>query len=166
MQLRDARVLIFGAGGSARAAAFALTNAGAEVLICARREAAARELARACKARVITRRHIPAACFELIVNATPVGMHPNEGVSPLSANELNTQFVMDLIYRPRQTELLRIACKTKIGVISGVEMFLAQGFAQWELFMGRRAPEAAMRRAVLQKLRKDESHISPPKRRL
>src|SRR5262249_38842496 len=133
MQLRGARVLIFGAGGSARAAAFALTNAGAEVLICARREAAARELARACQARVIAGRHIPSACFELIVNATPVGMYPDEGVSPLSAKELNAQFVMDLIYRPMQTELLRIACKTNIRMISGVEMFLAQGFAQWEL---------------------------------
>lgn len=158
LHLRGARVLIFGAGGSARAAAFALANAGAEVLICARRESAARELARACEAQAVARRHLASAMFELIVNATPVGMHPNEGVSPLAANELNAAFVMDLIYRPMQTELLRIAAKKGIGVISGVEMFLAQGFAQWELFMNRRAPEAAMRRAVLQKLRADEVH--------
>src|SRR5262249_20327514 len=137
-----------------------LANQGAEVMICARRESAARELARACRAQVIARRHLPSACFELIVNATPVGMHPNEGLSPLSAKELNAQFVMDLIYRPLRTELLRIAAKMRIGVISGVEMFLAQGFAQWELFMGRRAPEAAMRRAVLLKLRADESRTN------
>jgi shikimate 5-dehydrogenase len=135
------------------------------VMICARRESAARELARACGAQVIKRRHIAAACFELIVNATPVGMHPNEGVSPLSAKELNAQFVMDLIYRPMQTELLRIAAKKQIGAISGVEMFLAQGFAQWELLMGLRAPEAAMRRAVLQKLRADESRKNRPESR-
>jgi 3-dehydroquinate dehydratase/shikimate dehydrogenase len=156
VQLRGARALIFGAGGSARAAAFALVNARAEVLICARREAAARSLARACGAQVIARRHLASACFELIVNATPVGMHPNEGVSPLSAKELGSPFVMDLIYRPMQTELLRIAARKRIGVISGVEMFLAQGFAQWELFMGQQAPEAAMRRAVLERLRSDE----------
>jgi 3-dehydroquinate dehydratase / shikimate dehydrogenase len=165
LQLGGARVVIFGAGGSARAAAFALTNAGAEVLICARREWAARELARACGAQVIARRHIASASFELVVNATPVGMHPNEGVSPLAGQELNTQFVMDLIYRPMQTQLLRIAAKKRIGAISGVEMFLAQGFAQWELFMGRRAPEAAMRQAVLQRLRADESRASRPKSR-
>jgi 3-dehydroquinate dehydratase/shikimate dehydrogenase len=165
LRLAGARVLIFGAGGSARAAAFALTNIGADVMICARRESAARELARACGAQVIKRRHIAAACFELIVNATPVGMHPNEGVSPLSAKELNAQFVMDLIYRPMQTELLRIAAKKQIGAISGVEMFLAQGFAQWELLMGLRAPEAAMRRAVLQKLRADESRKNRPESR-
>jgi 3-dehydroquinate dehydratase / shikimate dehydrogenase len=166
LQLRGARVLIFGAGGSARAAAFALSNAEAEVLICARRESAALELARACKAQVIARKHLASASFELIVNATPVGMHPKEGLSPLSAKELNTRFVMDLIYRPMQTELLRIAAKKGIGVISGVEMFLEQGFAQWELFMGQSAPEGAMRRAVLQKLRADESHSNRHKSRL
>lgn len=165
LQLRGARAMIFGAGGSARAAAFALAHAGAEVLICARRESAARELARACGAQVIKRRHIASASFELIVNATPVGMHPNEGVSPISPKELHAQFVMDLIYRPMKTELLRIAAGKRVAAISGVEMFLAQGFAQWELFMGRRAPEAAMRRAVLQKSREDESRARRPKSR-
>jgi 3-dehydroquinate dehydratase / shikimate dehydrogenase len=165
VKLRGARALILGAGGSARAAAFALANAGAEVLISARRESAARELARACGAQTIARRHIASACFELIVNATPVGMHPQEGVSPLSANELNTPWVMDLIYRPLQTELLRIAKKKGIGVISGLDMFLAQGFAQWELFMGQPAPESTMRRAVLEKLRSEESSRGHPQKR-
>ena len=157
LKLRGARVLIFGAGGSARAAALALTNNGAEVLICARRESAARQLARTCGAQVVQRKHIASASFGLIVNATPVGMYPRESASPLSARELNTDLVMDLIYRPMRTELLRIAAKKRIGVISGVEMFLAQGFAQWELFIGRKAPETAMRQAVLQKLRADDA---------
>ncbi len=156
LRLRDSRVLIFGAGGSARAAAFALTNAGAEVLICARREAVARELAKACGAQVIARKHLLSACFELIINATPVGMYPQAGASALSARELNCKIVMDLIYRPLCTQLLKIAAAKGIGVISGVEMFLAQGFAQWELWMGKAAPEAAMRRAVLAQLRVDE----------
>ncbi|HSC45177.1 MAG TPA: shikimate dehydrogenase, partial [Candidatus Acidoferrum sp.] len=162
--LRGSRALIFGAGGSARAAAFALAGAGAEVLICARREAAARKLARDCGAQVIERRHLQFACFELIVNTTPVGMHPHAGVSPLLERELNAEIVMDLIYRPMQTELLRMAKRKGISVISGVEMFLAQGFAQWELFMGQKAPEAAMRRAVLEKLRAEESAGASGKR--
>ena len=152
LALRDSRVLIFGAGGSARAAAFALTNAGAEVLICARRESAARELAKACGAQVIARRHLASACFELIVNATPVGMYPDQEKSPLSPGELNCEVVMDLIYRPLRTQLLRIAAKRGIKAVSGVEMFLAQGFAQWELWTRRPAPEEAMRRAVMAKL--------------
>jgi 3-dehydroquinate dehydratase / shikimate dehydrogenase len=160
LRLPGARVLIFGAGGSARAAAFALAHAGAEVLICARRESAAKKLARACEAQVIARRHLSAACFELIVNTTPVGMHPNAGASPLLPYELNAAFVMDLIYRPLQTELLRAAAKKKLGTISGAEMFLAQGLAQWELFMGQKPPEAAMRRALLKKLRSDELSLA------
>ena len=55
---------------------------------------------------------------------------------------------MDLIYRPLQTKLLRMAAERGIRTVSGVEMFLAQGIAQWELWMGSRAPEAAMRKAV------------------
>ncbi len=157
LRLRDSRVLIFGAGGSARAAAVALANAGAEVLICARREAAARELARACGAQAIARRHLASACFELIVNATPVGMYPDAGNSPLSPRELNCRIIMDLIYRPLRTQLLKTAATKGIRVISGVEMFLAQGFAQWELWMRKAAPEAAMRRAVMAKLRSEEA---------
>jgi 3-dehydroquinate dehydratase / shikimate dehydrogenase len=159
LRLRDSRVLIFGAGGSARAAAFALANAGAEVLICARREMAARELARVCGAQAIARKHLASACFELIVNATPVGMYPHAGNSPLSPRELNCRIVMDLIYRPLRTQLLKTAAAKGIRVISGVEMFLAQGFAQWELWMGKVAPAAAMRRAVLAQLRADEASL-------
>jgi len=157
LELGKARALVFGAGGSARAAAFALTHAGADVWICARREQTARSLARTCGAQVIAPRHLRSARFDLIVNATPVGMHPDTGLSPLSPSELNTRFVMDLIYRPMETKLLQIAAKKRVGAISGVEMFLAQGFAQWECFMGRQAPEAAMRRAVLDQLRRSES---------
>ena len=91
------------------------------------------------------------------MNTTPLGMYPHPNVSPLSSRELNAEFVMDLIYRPMETGLLRIAKKKGISIISGVEMFLAQGFAQWELFMGRKAPEAAMRHALLAKLRAEES---------
>ena len=154
--LKDARALVFGAGGSARAAAFALADAGAEVLICARRDSAARALARACGAQVIARRHLSAARFELIVNTTPVGMHPHTDASPLEAKELNCEVAMDLVYRPLRTRLLQMAEKKGIATVSGAEMFLAQGFAQWELWMGQPAPEAAMRRAVLRKLQADE----------
>jgi shikimate 5-dehydrogenase len=64
---------------------------------------------------------------------------------------------MDLIYRPLDTALLKIARKKGINTVSGVDMFLAQGFAQWELWTGKSAPEAAMRRAVLQSLRAEEA---------
>lgn len=153
LSLSASRVLIFGAGGSARAAAFALARAGAHIFICARRQAAAHELARAAGGEAIPRRALPGKSFDAIINATPIGMYPHDRISPLAANELNCRIVMDLIYRPERTELLRIAARKGISTVSGLEMFLSQGFAQWELWLNRPAPEQAMRKAVLAGLR-------------
>jgi shikimate 5-dehydrogenase len=97
--------------------------------------------------------------FDAILNTTPVGMHPHPDSSPLEAAELNCSLLMDLIYRPLQTKLLRLAAARGIKTVSGVEMFVAQGTAQWELWMGSRAPEAAMRGAILKALRADEKAI-------
>lgn len=160
LRIKGSRVLIFGAGGSARAAAFALSRAGAAVAICARREKAARELARAFGGEVVPRAALRTESFDAILNTTPVGMHPHDGVSPLAANELNCRLVMDLITRPHKTQLLKIAASKGLATVPGVEMLLAQGYAQWELWTGKRAPEAAIRRAVLAALRAAE-HSRP-----
>jgi 3-dehydroquinate dehydratase/shikimate dehydrogenase len=157
LRIKGSRILIFGAGGSARAAALALVRAGADVAICARREKAAKELARAFGGEVVPRAALRTEFFDAILNATPVGMHPHDGVSPLAPGELNCRLVMDLINRPRKTQLLKIAARKGIATVPGVEMLLAQGFAQWELWTGKRAPQAPMRRAVLAALRTQEN---------
>ena len=154
--LRGSRVLLFGAGGAARAAAFALAQGGASTAICARRLTRARALARAVGGEAIERRHLRREFFDVIINAVPVGMFPHGDASPLQAGELNCRLVMDLVYRPMKTRLLRLAERRGIETISGVEMFLAQGTAQFEIWTGVRAPEAAMRRVVLGKLRREE----------
>jgi 3-dehydroquinate dehydratase/shikimate dehydrogenase len=154
--LPGSRVLIFGAGGVARAAAFALAKAGTEVSICGRREKAARELAKAVGGEAVSRRALKSETFDAILNATPIGMHPHTQISPLLPRELNCRIVMDLINRPRMTQLLKLAARKGIATISGVEMFLPQGIAQWELWTGQRAPESAMRKAVLYALRAEE----------
>jgi 3-dehydroquinate dehydratase / shikimate dehydrogenase len=153
VQLNGSRVVIFGAGGAARAAAFAVAQAGAEVLVCARRESAAKQLARAVRGALLRRGLLRKEKCDVLVNATPVGMYPHPGSSPLEAAELNCSVVLDLVYRPLQTKLLQMAAKRGIRTVSGMEMFLAQGIAQWELWMGSDAPEAAMRRAVARQLR-------------
>jgi 3-dehydroquinate dehydratase / shikimate dehydrogenase len=165
IRLRGSRVLIFGAGGAARAAAFAVARAGAEVAICARRERPAGELARAVGGEVVPRRALRTEFFDAIVNATPIGMHPRERISPLESRELHCRIVMDLIYRPELTRLLQLAARKGIATVSGVEMFLAQGIAQWEMWMKRRAPEAPMRRAVLSALRAEKSQSAVRRRR-
>jgi 3-dehydroquinate dehydratase / shikimate dehydrogenase len=155
LNLAGSHVLIFGAGGAARAAAFALARAGAHVSICARRDSAAGQLAHAAGGHALPRRALRTERFDAILNATPIGMHPHASISPLQSGELNCRIVMDLIYRPQQTRLLQLAASRGIATVSGVEMFLAQGFAQWEIFVGRPAPQAVMRRVVLAALRSE-----------
>jgi 3-dehydroquinate dehydratase/shikimate dehydrogenase len=155
MRLAGSRVLLFGAGGAARAAAFALAQAGSIVCLCARRPERALALARAVGGQVVERGLLAKEFFDAIVNCTPIGMHPKGG-TPLRSAELNCRIVMDMVYRPLETELLRLARRKGIETISGLEMFLAQGFAQYEIWTGERAPETAMRRAVVAALRADE----------
>ncbi len=156
IRLAGSRVLLLGAGGAARAAAFALCEAGALVSICARNPQKARALARAVGAEVILRPHLRGEFFDAVINATPVGMS-SRGGSPLRPNELNCRVVMDMVYRPLETPLLQIARRRGIDTVSGVEMFLAQGAAQWEIWMGERAPAETMRRTVLEALRHESS---------
>jgi 3-dehydroquinate dehydratase/shikimate dehydrogenase len=155
MRLAGSRILLFGAGGAARAAAFALAQAGSIVCLSSRRPERARALAKAVGAQAVERAELRREFFDAIVNCTPVGMHPHGG-SPLAAAELNCRIVMDMVYRPRETELLRTARRKGIETVSGIEMFLAQGFAQFEIWTGKRAPEAAMRRAVTAALGQEE----------
>ena len=157
MRLSGRRVLIFGAGGAARAAAFALSRAGAAVCLCSRRPEQARALTRAIKGEAIARRHIAESRFDVIINATPIGMQPHVNQSPLEARELNCGIVFDLVYRPMQTRLLRLAARRGIKTISGIEMFLAQGLSQWETWFDEEAPEASMRSAVRKVLRLEQA---------
>jgi 3-dehydroquinate dehydratase/shikimate dehydrogenase len=163
MKLAGSRVLLYGAGGAARAAAFALAQAGAIVCLTARHGARARALARAVGAEVVSRADLRRERFDAIVNCTPVGMRPDSS-SPLEAGELNCRLVMDMVYRPRTTQLLKIARRRGIEIVSGVEMFLAQGFAQYEIWTGKRAPETAVRRAIVTVLDREEKSLGQGRR--
>jgi 3-dehydroquinate dehydratase / shikimate dehydrogenase len=165
MALRGSRVLIVGAGGAARAVAFALAEAGGSVCVCARRAAQAVALARAVGGEAIERNRLKREFFDAIVNATPVGMHPHTWQSPLEAGELNCRLVFDTIYRPQVTKLLQLAARRGIETVSGVEMFVAQGTAQWEIWTGERAPVAVMRKALLRAVAADSGQPGKPRTR-
>jgi 3-dehydroquinate dehydratase/shikimate dehydrogenase len=152
ISLSASRVLVLGAGGAARTVAFSLAQSGASVCICARRAQQAKQLASAIGGEAVTRARLREEFFDAIVNATPVGMFPAVERSPLTERELNCRLVFDLIYRPSETKLLQLAARRGIETVSGLEMFLAQGAAQWEIWTGERAPLAPMRRAVLDAL--------------
>ena len=157
--LHGSRVLIVGAGGAARAVAFALAEAGGAPCVCARRPDRAKALARAAGGQAVAWNQVHREFFDAIVNATPVGMYPQVGRSPLEARDLNCRLVFDTIYRPRATRLLELAERRGIETASGVEMFVAQGAAQWEIWTGQRAPVEAMRRAVMRALAAEEAAV-------
>jgi 3-dehydroquinate dehydratase/shikimate dehydrogenase len=159
VELKGSRVLLLGAGGAARAAAFALVEAGAFVSVCARRDAQSKALARDAGCESISRGKLKSEFFDAIVNSTPLGLRES-AASPLRAEELNCRVVMDMIYRPLRTKLLRLAERRGIETVSGAEMFIAQGIAQWEIWMGERAPVEIMRRVVLAALKREEKRVA------
>ena len=155
LSLAGAKVLVLGAGGAARAAVFGLVHKGAEVLILNRTPQTAQKLAREAKAKTIRREQVAKSTFDVIVNATSIGMH---GVKPqhiLEPKEINARLVFDLVYNPLETPLLRMARQKGIAVVTGVEMFVQQGARQFEIWTGKRAPEAEMLRVVLHALRQE-----------
>jgi 3-dehydroquinate dehydratase/shikimate dehydrogenase len=153
LQLKGAKVLVLGAGGAARAAVFGLKDKGAEVFILNRTAEEAQKLARQAKAKTFKRDQLAKTQFDVILNATPIGMH---GVKPnhlLEPKELNARLVFDMVYNPIDTPLLRMAREKNIPVITGVEMFVHQGARQFEIWTGKPAPEEEMLRVVVHALR-------------
>ncbi len=151
--LKGMKALVLGAGGAARAAIFGLRDKGAEVYILNRTQETAQKLARQAGAKAIKREQLLKSDFDVVLNATPIGMEGGRPVSPLTAEELRTKLVFDLVYRPLETPLLRLARQQNISVITGVEMFVQQGARQFEIWTGKPAPEDEMLRVVLHSLR-------------
>lgn len=155
LSLRNAKVLVLGAGGAARAAVFGCRDKGAEVWILNRTAETAQKLARQAGAKTIKREAVAKTSFDVIINATPAGMAGNKTASLLGPEDLNARLVFDLVYNPLDTPLLRMARQKGLAVISGVEMFVQQGARQFEIWTGKPAPEEEMLRVVLHTLRQE-----------
>ncbi len=147
---------LIGAGGAARAIGFALAAAGARVTVFNRGEARGRALAEDLGAAFQPLARFDAARCEVLINTTPVGMAPRGGETPVDIEGLPASaVVMDIVYNPLETELLRRARRRGCTVISGVSMFVFQGALQFERWTGRRAPVGVMRQAVMDVLNKN-----------
>jgi 3-dehydroquinate dehydratase / shikimate dehydrogenase len=160
MSLRGAKVLVLGAGGAARAAVFGLRDKGAEVFILNRTSETAQKLARQSGSKVIKKDTVAKTAFDVIINATPIGMTGIKAPQLLEAKDLNTKLVFDLVYNPLETPLLRMARQKGIPIITGIEMFVQQGARQFEIFTGKPAPEEEMLRVVIHSLRQ-QAETSP-----
>jgi 3-dehydroquinate dehydratase / shikimate dehydrogenase len=161
LSLRGAKVLVLGAGGVARAAVFGLRDKGAEVFILNRTSETAQKLARQSGSKTIKKDAVAKTSFDVIINATPIGMAGIKAPQLLEAKDLNTKLVFDLVYNPLETPLIRMARQKGIPIVTGVEMFVQQGARQFEIFTGKPAPEEEMLRVVIHALRQQAEAAAP-----
>ena len=148
--LPGSTVLIIGAGGAARAVGFGLIEAGAKVLVHNRTEAKGRALAEQLGGTFIANDQLTALRADALINTTSVGMTPNVDAIPVYPDLLSHfPVVMDIVYAPLTTRLLREAAARGCRTIDGLQMLLHQGAAQFALWTGIEAPHAVMRQALL-----------------
>jgi 3-dehydroquinate dehydratase/shikimate dehydrogenase len=146
--IEGAKILVLGAGGAARAAVYGLKERGAEVYILNRTLAQAQKLARSARARTLKRADLKKLSFDVIINATPVGMGSSQE-SPLNQDEIKARYVFEMIYDPPETRLMKLAKAAGAEVIPGVEMFVQQAARQFEIWTGKPAPWDEMLRVVM-----------------
>jgi 3-dehydroquinate dehydratase / shikimate dehydrogenase len=157
--LQDAKILVLGAGGAARAAVFGLKERGAEVYILNRSTATAQKLARRAHARTLKRADLKKYSFDVIINATPVGMG-NTRETPLQEKEINARYVFDMIYDPPETRLLQLAKQRGAQIIPGIEMFVHQAARQFEIWTGKPAPQDDMLQVVTLALQERAARVA------
>lgn len=147
------RVVVLGAGGAARAAVYGLSQAGAEVIVVNRTPERAERLLQDVQSsgRALSLEEVSGLSFDVLVNATSVGMSPKADESPWPDELPFPQgiAVYDMVYRPAQTRLMMRADDAGCRVIGGVGMLVRQGAAAFRLWTGAEPPIDVMMKAVL-----------------
>ncbi len=139
-------VLVLGAGGAARAIVYGLKKRNANVVVSSRTSARADQLTTQmrCKAVDWDTRH--AMTPDVVINCTPIGMHPFVDETPFDKHHLRPSMVVfDMVYNPENTLLIKEARQQSCVVVTGVEMFVRQASLQFELFTGKESPSDLMR---------------------
>ena len=152
------RFLLVGAGGAARGIAFALRHAGADIAISNRTPERAQALADAAGAHTVPF-DAPPAPYDCVVNCTSAGMHGSgtETVLPVDPAASDPgALIVDIVYAPEETPLLRAARAAGRPVLGGLPMLIHQGALAFELWTGRPAPLDAMREAARAALSRNE----------
>jgi len=153
VDLPASTVLVLGAGGSARAIGFGLQEKGATVILANRTLAKGQALARDLNCECYPLEGIKDLEVDALVNATSVGMTPNVDATPVAKAFLkNIPAVMDIVYSPLETRLLKEAKQLGCKTVNGTDMLLFQGVAQFELWTDRKAPVDVMREILFTRL--------------
>lgn len=152
------KIMILGAGGAARAIAYGCALEAAEVGVynrtCSKAEDLVSDLNQEFGGgnKVYELKDVKKA--EILINATSAGMHPNTNEIPIDSKLLHKKLtVMDIVYTPLETKLLKEAKKVGAHTVDGVEMFVNQGAESLRIWLGTEAPREVMREAVLGKLK-------------
>ena len=146
-------VALIGAGGAARAIGFGLVSAGGCVTILNRSRASGERLAADLQAEFLPLGEWASNRCEILINTTPVGMHPETDATPIPKEDLSKDMVvMDIVYNPLDTRFLKEAAARGCRTINGVAMFVFQGAYQFELLTGQKAPVDVMQDAVMKSL--------------
>jgi shikimate dehydrogenase len=155
--LQGKSVLLAGAGGAARAAVYGLTKAGARVTVTNRTQEKGRQLASEFGAGFRPPEELRSAGADILVNATPLGMIALKDQTPFPAGLLESRMiVMDMVYAPAETRLLREARQAGCRVVGGLSMLLNQAAFQFEAWTTLPAPLDIMRTAAEKAL--EEEH--------
>jgi 3-dehydroquinate dehydratase/shikimate dehydrogenase len=153
--LKGAKIAVGGAGGAARACLYSLAEEGADITVYARDQTKAAALAEEFGVKVGTpHTSFKPGTIDILVNATPLGMKggETEGTIATAAQLNGVKLVYDLVYNPVETRLMREAKAAGVPSIGGLEMLVAQGARQFEIWTGRKAPVELMRNAVLERI--------------
>jgi shikimate dehydrogenase len=149
IDLKGQHVLILGAGGASRAIAYGIFHKGGKVTLTDIDAARAAALARDLGAAAIPTDALKTCPAAILVNASPVGMAPDLDGIPINPDLLGRfETVMDIVYQPLQTRLLREAEAHGCATIDGLQMLIHQGAAQFELWTGQQAPVEIMAQAA------------------
>ena len=137
-ELKGKRALIFGAGGAARAVAYHLREHGAKIQSYDRTFKKAQALCEKFGGTALEASGLKSAQFDVLVNASPVGLHPNVNDTPVPKEMIRKGgIVFDLVYNPLETRLMREAKERGAQTISGLTMLVEQALEQERLWLGR-----------------------------
>jgi len=159
--LAGIRASVLGAGGAARAVAVALVSSKATVTLHARDRRRAEAVAALTSAQAGPWPPAPGS-WDLLINCTPIGMHPRVEETPVRQDQLTGRYVYDLVYNPTDTRLLREASAAGCRTIGGLDMLVAQAHEQYHWWTGAEPPAGVMREAALKRLAefvRDEHYV-------
>ncbi len=151
--LMDKQVLVLGSGGVARTVALGCIRRGSGVTVCGRNEEKTTKLAEHLGCRSVPWSARAGTLCDILINCTPVGMHPDLNSSPVPAAAFRPgMLVFDTVYHPENTLLLKLARDHECATLTGVDMFIHQAALQFQYYSGVQAPEDLMYEVVKNRL--------------